>query len=169
MRKRTACQFIQDGGLSFLLLERRNKILVTESPDQFNELGRKSAHDFLSDAVWYFLIISFCYTTCNGSHGISISAERDGQADCMFIVIAFQKSGDGRRNTSLTSDVKSVVFSDCSATLMKVIVESLLYILLNLFFGMSGTRQKDAGGSGLCPFDAFGMIMGDTGIFAGCP
>ena len=30
---------------------------------------------------------------------------------------------------------------------------------------MSGTRQKDAGGSGLFSFHAFGMIMGDTGMF----
>ena len=49
-------------------------------------------------------------------------------------------------------------------TFIKV-AESLFYILLNLFFGMSGTHQKDAGGSGLC-LRAFGMIMGDTGLFA---
>lgn len=128
----------------------------------------QSFDDFFPDVFRHAVVICFCDASCDGSHGVGVASQGDGQADGAFVVRAFQKGGDGFGHTALAGCVETVAGAYFVAGTVEVVAESGLDVFLDFCLALSCAGQVDGGCRCLCPFDSFRMVVGDFRASLGC-
>jgi len=110
-------------------------------------------------------VIGFGNAAGNSGKGVAVAAERDGEADSIFKIAAFEEGNDSLRHGVLTGFVEVVMRADGVAGSVQVVAVFVADAAFDKGFVFAISRQEDGGGGRLCAFDTFGVVVGDGGGF----